>query len=126
MKVYVIQQGVYSDKRTLGVVSSLEGHEGLLAMADTRAIPMELDAIVKIPPGHNLYEVSMNWDGNEAAVNETDRMQNPEDDYRVWTEDHSLSRVVAATDETHAVKIVNEERAMLLAQRAPKGPISPR
>lgn len=115
MKLYVITQGVYSDKRVLGVVSSLEGYEGLLALEDTRAIPFELDAVQKVEPGYKLFEVTMDWEG-DADVYGASWLPDSEGDDRVYTNDGGLCRIVAAMDKAHAVKIVNEERTRLLAQ----------
>lgn len=117
MKVYVITQGIYSDKKVIGVVSSLEGREGLLAISEVRSMEFELDNIPDVPPGYKIFTVEMKMDGKVIDVEQATKLPE-EDDWRVGTFEDQLWRVVFAESEEHAVKIVNEERVQLIASGA--------
>ena len=129
-KVWVITAGEYSDYRILGVMDDeaaaldfvekwnapRKGRYGSEATAEQFTLnPMLMDTVRQ---GLDRYDVRMKRDGT-AEVDVSDRTldQEPEADW--WEESikrETFFASVLAKSPEHAVKIVNERRAILIAE----------
>ena len=115
MKLYMVTDGRYSDYRVLGIFSTQEKADRAVQLyaSENDIEEIELDEMPEAPKGMLYYLVRMDAQG-ESFV------------YRISVE-HArafdwqpcsttmVSFYVWASDETHAVKIANEKRAMLMA-----------
>lgn len=114
MKVFIVQDGCYSDQHICGIYSTREKAEQAktLFAAKNEIEEVELDEIPFVPPGLLRWYVNMDRFGNSRA-----RRINSEcgDDYYFFSGNGELNTGAWAKDEEHAVKIVNELRTRLLA-----------
>jgi hypothetical protein len=129
-KVYVFEEGDYSDRKIKGVFSTIEKAE---EFRDRWGDPKEggdcisewlVDEGSEVPVGMKLFYVCMYKDGSIYSVYEN---FNPLE-YRVplnirWFpstrkdfDDSRMFVVVAAKNEQHAIKIINEIRAQIVAE----------
>lgn len=119
-KIYIVTQGDYSDCRNIGVFTSREKAEA--AGGDT-VEEWLLDNVQGAPGHYDYFFLVMNRDGAVHSSQTTIPFGEIEDPcpvqqwpsgknplYGCW-EFH-----VWATDLTHAIKIVNEQRAQLIAE----------
>ncbi len=133
--VWVVERGSYSDYRVVGVFSSKENAKYLCDMVNLtdsydKATVAEwpLDpAITELHQGLSQHQVLMLEDGTTERVEKKEfsvydiaenvhmwrRTQAP--DYKGKGIPDVLMATVWAKDETHAVKIVNEHRARMIA-----------
>lgn len=128
-KVWIVTSGQYSDCRTDGVFSSKASADAFIAAmypdddGDCNgAYEVTLDTCIdKISQGLLVWNVQMRVDGTTDAVRQGGNRQMHHAGYRirdwgVWEARYLvLDAVVWARDERHAVKIVNEHRAQLIA-----------
>ena len=120
--VWVIEDGEYSGYRVVGVYSSRENAKKALATFDSGSIarwPLNPN-IDEINQGMSRWRVFMRGDGTVEAV-DISKSSHESIDYVAKTGHSSrpfpfISSTVWATDETHAVKIVNEKRAQAIAE----------
>jgi len=131
-KVYVLTEGEYSDYHIVGVYSTKEDAEAakrwILGVKNVSSYfasgvvveEYELDPHADaIRQGLTAYRVRMAWNGDTEAVYRAD-----DDAYGrticmgggINALAQGVSGVVFARDEQHAVKIVNEKRAQMIAQ----------
>lgn len=135
-RVWVIEQGSYSDYRVVGVFSS-EANAKLLAVAINSAehvyaraevAEWSLDpAVSELRQGHALHCVLMRRDGTVERVNRKDISgYEISGDVHIWERskapaykgqgiEDALDATVWAKDEDHAVKIANEHRTRMIA-----------
>ena len=120
MKLYAVTQGVYSDHRVIGIVDDKDdAAKNLEGMDDIGFQEFEVNALKSLPAGYKAYEVKMYIDNGEVSyvdpVCSIAEYLFPDDWNANWENELEIQRVVAATSEEHAVKIVNEMRAQLKA-----------
>lgn len=118
MLVYILAAGEYSDYRVHAVCSSPENAQVIMdAYPGVRwrdLIACEIDHIVDAAKhGYKVYRVEMQRSGN-AMVEEAYHEDFPELPAPNFARTQ-LVMYVLAIDESHAVKIVNEKRAELIA-----------
>lgn len=131
--VWFVEQGEYSDYRVVGVYTSEENAEKIKNAINATGRDDEADVVMRrldeyIDPfnrGFNAYHVQMARDGTTVeCINRGWQVIGAYDIpvllgsfnsslRRVGT--YILSGCVYARDETHAIKIVNEKRAQLIA-----------
>ena len=125
MKVWVVEFGEYSGRCVTGVYSTKEN--ATIAARDNGDITeYELDAgIAPYQLGLQVFSVEMLKDGTVRRVTRFNFMSDDEQDFRfsidvipkgnvrwVWNQ---LNATVWARDETHAIKITNDERVRRIA-----------
>ena len=137
--IWVVEQGNYSDYRVVGVFSTKENAQ-LVADAinkDTAAYDKaEVDewpldpAVDELNKGMRLHRVVMRKDGTVEQCDAQDSItySSINDEVRMWYRtratayrnepnvEDALMATVWATDDTHAVKIVNEHRTRFIAE----------
>lgn len=135
MKIYVIEQGEYSDYHVVGVFSTRENAERILTIINgsenhyykAEIAEWELDPTIKeLNAGLNPYRVVMDYFGKTERCEEIEHPMY-DDQLRVWgrtkaafwEHEINVSDAVAGTvwaaDEKHAIKIANEYRAQQIA-----------
>ena len=126
--IWVVENGEYSDYHVVGVFSTKENAERVNALTGGRGRVSEwaLDpAIAELNKGYHFYSVAMSKDGTVRNVEREDEVATYHiQDARVmqpWVDmhDHSKGTYIIdhawARDDAHAVKIVNERRAQMIA-----------
>jgi len=115
MKVYLVTKGSYSDYRVCCVCSTMEKAEYArrLYVADDIETE-ELDGLPEHPHGMLRYAVTMDRDGNSTCQTES-LYYTTDDEWRPYGNGTHVSFHMWASDKTHAVKIANERRAVLIA-----------
>ncbi len=126
-KVYAIEQGSYSDYRVVGVFSTRENAQTVVDYMkangrsyddDAEIAEWDLDPSVDgIRQGLFNFHVIMKMDTGDTVM--VDKSSNPVDNYG----DCVMNGVAGvnynghcwATDENHAIKIINERRIMRIA-----------
>lgn len=138
MKVYVIEQGSYSDYRVVGVFSTREYAEQIAARinaadhyeeATVEEWPLD-PGVAELNQGMKKHIVWMRKDGAVERVEAIEEVTGA-DTFREWERETApayltkgpnvLQASVWATDATHAVKIANERRIQMLALNTWKG-----
>lgn len=133
-KVWIIEQGCYSDYRVVGIFSTSENAHKVCAWINAndpsdRAEVAErnLDPVVDdLNAGRSQWHVQMHRDGTTELVKPAGSGYNLEDSGHVWDRPNApaykgkgfpalLTYTVWALDESHAVKIVNERRIQMIA-----------
>lgn len=132
--VWVIEQGSYSDYRVCGVYDSREKAERVAEWinagesydeATVAEWPMN-PAAFELNAGMRQYSVLMLRDGSVESARPYDSRHVAAKEQDIWRRSKApaylgkgvqdcLSSTVWATDEKHAIKIVNERRIQLLA-----------
>lgn len=130
-KVWIVEQGEYSDYHVVGVFSSRENAD-LIAermnespRGNAAVVERELDpGVDALHQGLQRYDVLMHRDGTteEVTLVSTERtIRSVETEFELWYRSRTslshdvLDATVWAKDEQHAVKIVNEKRVQLIA-----------
>lgn len=118
-KIYIVTKGSYSDYHIKGVFSSQQladdASEAWTDHYDPCSVEVfDLDAIPQHPPGLLPYEVLMQSNGDTVHVHRCS-VDDKDEDTRYG--DQTTNRVfyMFASNETHAIKIANERRLILLA-----------
>ena len=141
-KVYIIEQGNYSDYKVVGIFSTMEKAQQIVAIInkgdedgyvrdEATIAERELDPFInELNEGLKLFGVVMDYDGT------TERCVESGLDYitelRIWGRtsapayrhskiNDAVMGDVWARDVAHAVKIVNEFRAQMIASGKMKG-----
>lgn len=133
-KVWIIEQGSYSDYRVVGIFSSSENAHKVCAWINStepydRAEVAErtLDPVVDdLNAGRRQWYVHMHRDGTTETVRPNDSTYHLENNGHIWDRPNApaykgqglpalLTYYVWATDADHAVKIVNERRIQMIA-----------
>ena len=126
-KIYLITSGNYSDYSVWGVCSTKKKAEQTIKILDKekhyddfRIEEFTLDFIDQLPPGHEPWRIEMDRDGNVderfCHVNiERETILNEPRFFTPYNHIEMMEMTVAATDLKHAIKIVNEKRAQLVA-----------
>lgn len=134
--VWTIESGEYSDYRVDGVYSSREHAEAVVAKLratgpdwrgdDYRLVERELDPGVEaLRKGYKRFYVWMLFDGTVESIREDDGWE-VATSFEVWRRSTApvnrgknvpdcLNATLFARDEQHAIKIVNEQRAQMIA-----------
>jgi len=130
-KAYVLTEGEYSDYHIIGVYSTRENAEAIkkwllagesensyfASLVDIEEYELDpcLDAIRQ---GLTAYQVHMKWDGDTEGVYSADDCYSREEvlGVELMAYPWGIRGKVFARDEQHAVKIVNEKRAQMIAQ----------
>lgn len=117
MKVYVVTDGEYSDRRTMGIYSTEEKAKDArrLYASDNEVEEYELDLLPAHPPGMLRYWVRMDIQGNVSEMVACSAEAGIDYDWLPHHDRVSVDFHVWATDEIHAAKIANEKRAQLVA-----------
>lgn len=121
-KVYIVTEGEYSDRRNIGVFTTLEA-----AKATGGDVEEWILNNVAGAPGHcSLFQIYMDREGNVRSSQVEDyygvSLVNPRFIASGWTNHCGIEMrgcmvcSVWAKDLIHAVKIVNERRAQLIAE----------
>lgn len=131
--LYTVDIGDYSDRKTIAIIDKHQKEiierdgllDGYTEVNNVRITPFELNEVRQMPAGHWPYTVKMYIDTGEVQYAEEAchyEFLDPKY-YRVEHEtEMDFIRTVAATDEKHAVKIVNEMRAQWKAETNWKPP----
>ena len=115
--VYMVTAGEYSDYRVRGIFSTLEKAQAAIAMEpkhngdDMEIEPMHLDPLERRPKSYLTYAVRMNKDGNVTNCYKVSVFSEP---YMFYS-GGALSCTIYARNDAHAVKIVAERRAIIVA-----------
>lgn len=130
-KIYAIERGSYSDYQVVGVFSTRENAQTVVDYMtangrsyddDAEITEWDLDPSVDgIHQGLFLFHVIMNMDTGDVVM--VDKSSSPVCEY----EDHVMNGAAGvnynghcwATDEKHAIKIINERRAQRIAMGEP-------
>lgn len=122
MTVFLVTRGEYSDHRVLAAYSTREQAERAADIYLGEVEEFPLDVMPDAPPGMLMWSVRMLRDG---AVVSVERHEGDDGQYMYWSRDFaweprhygmvSLYVQLWARDHAHAVKIVNERRAALIA-----------
>jgi hypothetical protein len=137
MKIWIIERGEYSDYRVMGIFSTREKAEQMLAVVNgsedddsyykATIAERELDPCVdKINAGLKAYEITMNYNGDTERITPI-LLYDLSDGLQVWKRTQAMAwngkpiadaicGTVWATDEKHAVKIANEFRSRMIAE----------
>ena len=129
VKAYVLTEGEYSDYHIVGVYSTKENAEAvkrwIVAEDDDSYIASLIDieeyeldpGVDAIRQGLNAYRTQMSWDGTTDGVYRVDADYDRESfiGSKIEANWWGVSGQVFARDEQHAVKIVNEKRAQMIA-----------
>lgn len=130
--VWMVTEGEYSDYRVVGVFSTEERAKKFVATfprdsrwfthgQDIEEVPLD-PALDQVNAGMLVYFVRMSRDGVASDVEHVSpRFTEPTYLNWGWDVRGNLYMSVWATDPTHAVKIVNEYRAQLIANNEWKG-----
>ena len=119
--IWVVEEGSYSDYRVVGVFSTKENAERVADLVGGSVAEWPIDPhIDEINQGRIPFRVWMERSGDMAMVEQEGWGWFPIDtDIRVLDAYKNIPRrisgVIFATDETHAIKIMNEHRARLIA-----------
>lgn len=132
--IWVIDQGDYSDYRVVGVFTSKKNAEVVKAYIesvgsydDPTIKEWELDPSVReINKGYKIFVVHMLINGDVESIRKQDSYYHGGSSFEIWKRSETpayegkgipdcLSATVWARDEKHAVKIVNEHRAQMIA-----------
>ena len=122
-KVYIVTEGCYSDYCIVAAFSERGLADALVEKLDAGEYPeveeYELDLE---SPKNPLWTVHMNWNGDTECVWSHRTLRADEDEWYITAlppkpggESHLVVKCYAK-DKKHAVKIVNERRAMLIAE----------
>lgn len=121
-KIYVLEEGAYSDRHVVGVFSSQENAEKSRDHVDDDdyreydITEMELDpAIAEMNAGLTVYRVCMSQTGNTFFSGPTKYLSTFWDIKRKNSDFLFIDAHVWAKDTEHAIKIVNETRTQLIA-----------
>lgn len=116
---YVVTQGEYSEYRILGVYSTEEQANHVAEIRDGRVESYEVDVALDTPNGMKYYYVTMSFDGNRAKAHISDPFSyehkmasNSKVSYSCYG---SVTLHCWATDEKHAIKILNDRRIQMMA-----------
>jgi hypothetical protein len=122
-KIYIVTSGEYSDYHIEAVFSTKELAESYIEDTTSEDNRFYDDPTIEIyeidgysdmkKRGYKLYYVSMEKDGSVYSINETDWC--PHQDELCINRFNRLTAMVKAKSEKHAIKIVNERRAYLIA-----------
>lgn len=130
--VWAIEEGEYSDYHVVGVFTSKENAEKVLEkLKDKYTYPTLVEwpldpAVAELNQGLSQYLVWMLKDGSVESVKQQEfSAYNLAGEIRVWERSKVpffkgekpdiLTATVWATDDKHAIKIVNEKRIQMLA-----------
>ena len=133
--IWVIEQGDYSDYRVCGVFSTLANPKKMQEKINAgdsydkaTIAKWTLDpGIEELNAGRRMFSVRMNYDGNVEHVEDGSSYEYAQGAHlRVWKRTKApawrnqpigdaVTGTVWATDEKHAIKIVNEFRAQAIA-----------
>lgn len=121
MKIYSVSKGEYSDYKVMALYSNKEYAEGICnrirryykydrPFVEEFTLDENLEILKK---GYNIYFLRMDREGNASGIEITGDIDNIGD----WGFDihNKLYMYVLAKDEKHAIKIVNDKRAELIA-----------
>lgn len=116
MKLFVVTSGEYSDRKITGIYSSKDKAElaQKLFATENQIEEWELDSIPIHPSGMLLFKVRMEKNGTVRDCYAVDSSVK----WDQWTpaiEVPAVDFVVWARDNTHAIKITNEQRTQLIA-----------
>jgi hypothetical protein len=125
-KVWVVEQGEYSDYHVVGVFSSQQNAEMAAAFVTARneyrpatVAEWPIDpSIADVNAGRSQFEVSMGRDGTVSECEPVIDLYKAvwQNTVELWGMGSYLHAVVWATDADHAVKIVNERRGQMIAR----------
>jgi hypothetical protein len=138
--IFVIEQGEYSDYRVVGVFTTRKNAETVAAWlnrdgqyggASVAEWPLN-PAVTEINKGMRQWTVHMHKHGSVERVDAAEYTYSLEGEMHEWEREEApaykgkgipnlLTATVWATDEKHAVKIVNERRIQMLALGQWKG-----
>lgn len=136
--VWVVEKGQYSDYRVVGVYSTQENAQKVCELLNAEHGPDAYDAasiaewtldpaIDQLNQGMSMWHVHMLRDGTTEKVKQRDLdSYDMQGSCSIWRRSTTplyagrgipdvMSATVWATDEKHAVKIVNEKRAQMIA-----------
>jgi hypothetical protein len=121
MKIYIITDGWYSDYGITAVFDDKEKAEIFKQIFGSDNIEeWEVNPIIyNISEGNYLFKVEMDRNGNVANIykGETRHFQDDPTTEAVFTYGNKqILMNVVAKDETHATKIVNENRTRMIAE----------
>jgi hypothetical protein len=137
MKVFIVFSGSYSDRCTSGVFDNKAAAENFIenehgrekdgtvsTYSDFDIEEWEIDSTCPLS-GRIMWLVHMRKNGDVIWCSRQPNGKEPEVTYKHWDSDESkyedipvLICTVSARDETHAIKIVNERRLMLIASNS--------
>ena len=118
MKLHLVSTGDFSDYRVCGVYSTKEKAEEALKLYPRGFIEdgYELDVTAEHPPGMFRFIVSMDANGDTQELYQCDPDHHvAAGSVSTYSGGSFILTNVWAESETHAVKIVNEIRAQLIA-----------
>ena len=119
--VWVVEKGLYSDYRVVGVFSSKENAQRVADYVGGDVAEWPLDPWTdELNQGRSAYYVSMYRDGDILTIYRDKDLYRDDSDrpiliYSATTKKTYIAGHVFATDELHAIKIVNEIRAQRIA-----------
>lgn len=127
-KVWLVEQGYYSDYRVVGVFSSKENAQRICSiLGDASIDEREVDPVISdLDKGYVLFHVSMLRDGTVESIEMCPRLYATDlsGGHTIWRRSKNkycgykpdvLNSYVMAKDSIHAIKIVNEHRTQLIA-----------
>lgn len=128
-KVWVVEDGEYSDYSVVGVFSSQSNAERVAALVGGSVAEWPLDpAIAELNQGLQIYFVQMQKDGTveQCRRQETGTYSFGSTGVIMWRRSQApafkgkntpdlMQATVWAKDDTHAIKITNEHRAEFIA-----------
>lgn len=121
-KIYIVTDGSYSDYRILGAYSTKELAEKAIVLynADNPVEEWNVDAFPDWPCDNLPFNCWMDLDGKNAVARRISVAYAQLEDIKVHVDyrgNKFLSAVIAAENEKHAIKILNEKRIQYLAER---------
>lgn len=120
--VWVVEEGSYSDYRVVGVFSTKENAEKVASLIGGSVGEWPLDPHMdEINQGRFPFRVMMEKSGDIVMVEQESWYSFPiNTEIRLEMGYKNIPRriagIVFATDETHAIKIINEHRARFIAE----------
>lgn len=115
-KVYLVTAGEYSDYHLCSVHSSIEKAESAKKLFDSEndIEEFEIDVLPDHPEGHFPYCVFMDEEGDSSSVVRQSAEYFKPESGRPTTDGKTVAFSMWAKDETHAIKIANEQRIGLI------------
>ena len=120
--IWVVEKGSYSDYRVVGVFSSKENAQRVADYVGGDVAEWPLDPWAdELNQGRSAYYVSMYRDGDILTIYRDKDLYRHDSDrpiliHSARTKKTYIAGHVFATDEQHAIKIVNEIRAQRIAE----------
>jgi len=118
-KVYVVEEGQYSDRQVYAVFSSEKEAEKIIDRFDAGGVTEFILNDHALKSNMDIWRIRMDKQGNTTSArieNEWCNYENATAKEHWFDANDSLCADVFAKDKEHAVKIVNEKRAQLIAK----------